>query len=103
MHTHLSHVLLRGEHQLKVDQPFGQLLEEAAVWVHVHRLLMLHRLVHPTLGQARRVVEVPRSDCLRGEGIGGRLSLADNGYCRMVARQATSETFISPIHTITPV
>ena len=43
-----------------VDEPARSVLEQAAVRMNVHRLLMLHRLVRAAgLRQARRVVEEP--------------------------------------------
>jgi len=57
--TDLSHELLGGEHQLVVDEPARLLVEQRAVGVDVHRLLVLHCLVAP-LAEPSRVVEVPR-------------------------------------------
>lgn len=61
----LSHELLGREHQLMVDEPARLLVEQRAVGVDVHRLLVLHRLV-PPLAEPRRVVEVPRRHRLGG-------------------------------------
>ena len=38
VHSYLSHVLLGSEDQFKVHHPLGELLEQTAVRVDVHRL-----------------------------------------------------------------
>ena len=70
---HLPHVLLGGEHELVVDEPAWQRLEQAAVWVYVHCLLMLGRLVRAGLAQFGRVVEEASRDAL---AYGHRVRLA---------------------------
>ena len=64
--TDLSHELFRCKHQFVVDHPAWPVLVQAAVWVHVHRLMMLHRLIGTALfRQPRRVVEEARRYRLR--------------------------------------
>ena len=59
--TDLSHELFRCKHQFVVDHPAWPVLVQAAVWVHVHRLMVLHRLIGTALfRQPRRVVEKAR-------------------------------------------
>ena len=62
---YLSHELLGGEDELVVDEPARPVLKQAAVGVHHHRLVVLHRFVHAAvLTQPRRVVEVAGRDRL---------------------------------------
>lgn len=62
---HLSHELLGGEDEFVVDEPARLLLEQRAVGMDEHRLLVLHRPV-AALTEPRRVVEVPGRHRLPG-------------------------------------
>ena len=66
---YLSHELLGGEDEFVVDKPARSVLEQAAVRMGVHRLLVLHRLVRAAgLREACRVVEEPGRHRLKHGG-----------------------------------
>ena len=66
---YLAHKLLGGEDEFVVDEPARPVLEQTAVRMGVHRLLVLHRLVRAArLREARRVVEEPGRHRLKDRG-----------------------------------
>lgn len=61
---HLPHELFRREHELVVQHPSRQLLEQRGVRVDHHRLVVLHRLVVSAFRQLRNVIKVAGGDGL---------------------------------------
>lgn len=74
---YLSHELLSGEHELVVDDPAGQLLEQGAVGVDKDRLLVLHCLV-AALTESRGVIEITCCYSLEEASIKDGMSVKSN-------------------------
>lgn len=60
-----------------VDDPARQLFKEGAVWVHEHRLLVLHCFV-AALTESGSVIEITSRDSLEDKKEAGRENMSHN-------------------------